>query len=502
MSKYVAIDVGTTTARYLLADVGRGKVRVAHFGTVDLEEPLPDRGRLEALGQQLKVALGEVGGLGARAIVAIHRGDVEIRRFKLPPATDDELVDLVTAQVQSEAGTSGDVLVIDFVPEPADPDTERRAEAIVATQKTLDRYGAFCSAAGVKLRRVVLRPYTVASLPGRIDLATSVAPLVNVLDSEIDLTVLSGDFVPFWRTIQLGGEAGGPTSSDTVGAEIVRTLTVAATRDSESVAIDELLLLGSSEDHAHWTASLAEEAGLPASVVDLTKADGVSQGEEISDRQLASPLLAMLLAEADGKAPAIDLLDPRKPRSSRSAKWIASLAAVVVIAALFVAGDWAAGVHAEAEDAGRKLQSELTELRKQGSQLKSPLALARSIAAWENSGVIWLDELRDLALKFPASQDVVVRGMTISSLRNSGAMIRVTGQVHVPAVVVQMDHDLRDAYRNATSTNFREQSPGRTEDDNWRFETVITTRRRSPEAYRAALGIGAEDRTAKVPNIR
>jgi hypothetical protein len=140
-------------------------------------------------------------------------------------------------------------------------------------------------------------------------------------------------------------------------------------------------------------------------------------------------------------------------------------------------------MHAELDQANAGLTSKLLELRKQGKKLVPQVALARSIAGWESTGIVWLDELRDLTRKFPSAEDVTVRGMTISSLRGGGAMIRVTGQVRDPAVIVRMDHDLRDQFRNATSKNFREQS--NKGEPSWRFETDITTRRRPAEDYLA-----------------
>ena len=112
----------------------------------------------------------------------------------------------------------------------------------------------------------------------------------------------------------------------------------------------------------------------------------------------------------------------------------------------------------------------------------------RSIAAWNASGIIWLDELRDLSIHFPPARDVTVRGMTFSPWRQSGAQIRVNGLVRDPTVVVRMDHDLRDRYRDATSTNYNETSAL---GQNWRFDTVITTGRRSAKAYAESMAVPA-----------
>jgi len=261
-------------------------------------------------------------------------------------------------------------------------------------------------------------------------------------------------------------------------------------------AIKRIQLLGSEQKCARLVGELAKQSDLSVEVIDpclLPEVKGLSEvsgGEQRDpdDEVLngwAAPLVSILLAEATASAPAIDLLNPREPPTPRNNKRVALLAALAGLVLFTLVGTWLQDMHAEWDQSNMALTRRLKELNTEGKQLVPQVALVRAIAAWESAGIIWLDELRDLSQKFPSAEDVTVRGMAISSLRGGKAMIRVTCQVRDPAVIVKMDRDLRDQYRNATSTNFREQ--GTKGDHPWRFETVITTRRRSIKDYLGTL---------------
>lgn len=532
MPKYVAINIGASQIQYLLADIGRKKIQVLDYGTLDLssssdeqptsseEESSTDQGLnaeeknktddpKSALGEQLARKLTEVGGAGARAIIAIGRADVDIRRFTLPPASDSELAELVAIQVQSDMGGSGDQGVVDFVLQPATSNGERPVEAVVATEKTLESYQAFSRKAGIKLQRLVLRPYALASLldyfPDRDlsdDQKSTIALLVDQIATEADLLAIDRDQVVFWRTVQLDGEPNDLAAIEGLVSEIARTLAISPTHLPTGRAIERIQLLGCEQKHARLFAKLAEQTDLRVEILDPalipevqglpdTRALSADSGSEQPDMEAGdlnawvAPLIAMLLAEANAAAPAIDLLNPRKPLPPRNNKRVAMLAALAGLILFTLAGTWLQEMHAQWDQSNEALMSKLKELNTQGKKLGPQVALVRSIATWDSAGIIWLDELRDLSQKFPSAEEVTVRGMTISSLRGGSAMIRVTCQVRDPAVIVKMDHDLRDQYRNATSTNFREQ--GTSGEHPWRFETVITTRRRSSNDYREML---------------
>jgi hypothetical protein len=405
----------------------------------------------------------------------------------LPPASDDELAALVQTQVLGEAGTGGENIVVDFVPQSSDAETERMVEVVLADRRVVNAYNALASAAGVRLRRLVLRPYATASLLQTTQGEGTVL-LVNALGGEVDLIIASADCVFLWRTVQLAAEGGAPPSAAALSAEIARTLAVAPAHMADGDAVEKVLLLGNDDQPSDLTLALSDQIGIPVETMDAASAASVSGGDALAASGAAAPAIAMLLEEARSTAPAVDLLSPRKPPKPPSHKRTAALATIAAAVALFIGWSWISDLHAEARRENLSLYTDYKKLRKDEKELASQVAVARSIAAWEASSVVWLDELRDLSMKFPATQDLVVRAMTINPIRNGGALIRLSGQAREWSVVVQMDSDLRDPpYRDAASSNYREQSAGRDSTSGLRFETQIKTRQRSAEAYRQGL---------------
>ncbi|MEO2049617.1 MAG: hypothetical protein ABGX16_23920 [Pirellulales bacterium] len=526
MPKYVAINIGASQIQYLLADIGRKQIQVLNYGILDLNSPdvgetppsaedatagkaskqekgSNEEGPQSAIGERLAGELARVGGTGARAIIALGRADVDVCRFTLPPASDAELAELVAIQVLSDMGAGGTQGVVDYVAQPAAPNEDRQVEAVIATDKTIEAYQTLGRQAGIKLQRLVLRPYALASLlsyfPGQNgseNRSSEITLLVNRIAAEVDLIAVQQDQVLFWRTVQLDSESSDPVAIEGLTAEIARTVAIAPTHLPAGCAIERIQLLGCEQKYARLAGELAEQSDLCVEVLDpclLPEVKGlpeVSGGEQRDPEDeilngWAAPLVSILLAEAATSAPAIDLLNPRKPPTPRNNKRVALLSALAGLILFTLVGTWLQEKHAEWDQSNKALTGRLNELNAEGKKLVPQVALVRSIAAWESAGIIWLDELRDLSQKFPSAEDVMVRGMAISSLRGGKAMIRVTCQVRDPAVIVKMDHDLRDKYRTATSTNFREQ--GTKGEHPWRFETVITTRRRSVEDYLGTL---------------
>jgi cell division ATPase FtsA len=521
VSKFVAIDVGRDACRFLLAEVERGKVQVLRDGMVRVADSPGDGPPHEQLGQLLAGQLDQAHGAGASAIVSICRADIEIQTFDLPPATDAEMASLVEIQFLGETAAVNEQPVIDFVPRKGNPTEPRQVEAIVATPKTIARYEALCAKAGVKLRRLIVRPYATARLTAPVvgHQQNGASLLVSILEDEVDLVVTDADEVFYWRTVQIAGPGGADQKeSDRVeqgqslgqkessaselqpaaaangpvalAAEIARTLVVASSHLPEGKRLEQVVLFGLEGGLAGSVANALKQSAGHVRVVDPRTLPRIETGGEESLRspEFSTALLAMLIEEAEGTTPTVDLLHPRKSPAPPNRRRTALLAVAALVLIVLVGGEWISSLQTERENKLLAIKSKVAEMRKDGKKLAAKVAVVRSIAAWNKSGIIWLDELRDLSIHFPPARDITVRGMTFNPLRQSGARIRVNGLVSYPSVVVRMDHDLRDRYRDATSTDYEETSAS---GQNWRFDTEITTARRSPKAYAESMAMSA-----------
>jgi len=289
------------------------------------------------------------------------------------------------------------------------PSGERPVEAVLATDKILESYQILGSSAGVKLRYLVLRPYASTSLLRHFQdqensktQASLTTLLVDRIGAEVDLIATHDNRVLLWRTMQLDEDPNESLATDGLISEIVRIVAIAPAHLPEGRTIEKIQWLGSAVEHAPLAAELARQTRLPVEILDPASLAAVSGGEpwladggdgdDDSDKGYpsdgAAPLLAMLLDEANGNAPALDLLNPRKPPQPRNSKRIGLLAAIAGVILLYLAGTWLEKMHADRDHQNVALSKQLLELRKQRKKLAPQLALARSIATWEDAGIV------------------------------------------------------------------------------------------------------------------
>jgi len=490
MPKLIAIDQGANAVRYLVASVANGQVRVGVLGEVERTVDAKNDGSSPSLAKLLADELKKSGVRGVRALATIRRSDVEILRLTFPPSKDEELPALVRAQVLGRGAVLGEEPIVDFVPLGDVQDAEREVEATATTSETVASYRSFASQSGLRLKRLIPRPTATASLLRRLPEKRfpTTALVVNVLGSEANLLVVAENNIRFSRTVQVGHEDHDTVAESLVG-EIVRTLTIAPGHLHEDQQIVQIVLLGNPEEHSKLQHLLSERVDLDVVLADPFLAGGVSAADSLERPGWAAPLLGMLLDEAAQERPTIDLLDvrqPPKPRDRRRLVVYGIAAAAMFIVATTV---WASREQAELASENQKLSEKLGKLRKEAKSSAKLVAISKSLEAWNAGVIVWLDELRDLSVKFPPAGDLTVRSMTISPSSGSSGVARISinGSVRDPTVVVQLDRNLRDAHRNATSTNLREQPDKEDSDPSWRFKTTIMTKARTPELYRDAL---------------
>jgi hypothetical protein len=191
-------------------------------------------------------------------------------------------------------------------------------------------------------------------------------------------------------------------------------------------------------------------------------------------------LLGMLVDEAAGKH-AIDFLHPRRAPGPVSRWRIAAIAgavaAAVVIAVVFYLWTTLAAINRDnAELAGRV--KELNEIMRKAAEQKNRI---EAIAEWKAAEIIWLDELRDLSIRFPSARDAVVLRMSMRPSQSSGGTVDLQGLVRDPKVVVNMESQVRDEYRRVRSRRIQERTLER--DYTWIFESSMSVARRSKEHY-------------------
>ena len=111
--------------------------------------------------------------------------------------------------------------------------------------------------------------------------------------------------------------------------------------------------------------------------------------------------------------------------------------------------------------------------------------MIQAINEWGENDVNWLDELRDLSLRFPSDRDAVVLRMGLGHARGEGGTIDMVGVVRDPVIVTRIENSLRDKHHQISSRHVQE----RVQENSysWHFESSLVVALARQEAIRQPL---------------
>jgi len=405
----------------------------------------------------------------------IGRPNIELRQLTFPPAPDDELPEMVRFQAMREFNALEDDWPLDFVPLDDQPDQPRNVLAAAVDPDTVDQIRQVCQGAGLKPKRLVLRPCAAASLLCRVHPAdpAKVRLLVDLVADEADLTVMIDRKVMFLRTARLPGDPLAQQEQvQALLAEIRRTM-AAAQNQLGGRRAESIMLCGTADRHRELAASIEESLGTPAELFDPFS--GLQLGPELraalpDHPPHFAPLLGMLLDELDQREQAIDFLNPRrpsKPPSRRKTYVLAALAVAAVVGLVYLGGRLQRS----------RLRAEIETLRAQSKSWDKPVAAATKlrkaeaeIEEWMAGEVVWLDKIHRLSEKFPPAREAMLTQLAAGPSSRGGEM-RLEGLTRSATTIDEMERGLR-------SPSYRVEGKGRSQDDShkfysWRFNSSL-----------------------------
>ncbi len=153
----------------------------------------------------------------------------------------------------------------------------------------------------------------------------------------------------------------------------------------------------------------------------------------------------------------------------------------VVLAALAI-GYYVWSEAAAADDRIRGLAAEFKEIDDLLKRTAEQSQRIEAIGQWQAGEVVWLDELRDLARRLPASRDLVLMRMSLLPERSGGGTVEFTGLVRDPLIVARMEQNLRDEHHDVRSKGIKERGAGKY---SWGFETSMSVIGRDRQSYLA-----------------
>ncbi|NUQ66572.1 MAG: hypothetical protein HUU20_29265 [Pirellulales bacterium] len=311
--------------------------------------------------------------------------------------------------------------------------------------------------------------------------------VVNRLADEVDLTVLVEGRPVLLRTVRLPSATSEDKLTQRLLGEINRTAVVAMQNELDGGAIERVYIFGSPAKRRWLADRIRDDLLLPVTVVDPFESVDLPDELVPAESGRFASLVGMLLDEVDGGRHAVDFLHPRKkpqpPNYRRVGLVAGALVAAVVLAAGYFVWDRIASMDREITDlAARKKQ--LDDSLKKAADQKKVIA---AVDEWRATDVTWLDELRDLSVRFPQARDAIVLRMTLTPARGSGGAIDMQCLVRDPTIVVRMEHGIRDEFHQVRSK--RVQQRGQEKAYTWQFESSMYLARRDKEQY---LGKPAE----------
>ncbi len=424
MSKILALEWDDREIRAVLASPQGTDLYVEQIQRIPVNRSGDSGPTTRDFTTALSTAVSDHGWRKLRTLVAVGRSSCELKELSLPPVPDDELPELVRFQAMREFNNLSENSPFDYIPVPGDPEQPRTVLAAALAPATHKAIGEIVSGAGLQLDQIVLRPCASATLVNdRLPETFHVRLFVDVLATEIDLTVLAGTTPELMRTARLGGEHSGADAQRTILNEIRRTL-AAASNSLHGRRIEKIVLCG---DGPYQT-QLAEllERELKLSIVLFDPLDKMSLSARLKDNLPAeyshfAPHLGLLLGATGNRAPLLDFEHPHRKPEVPDQKRTYSLAGALAVVVMLALGYWVMSGLWELDAQIAAANKQITTLNSQKKAQEDSRKQNLQIDNWLVSDIPVVQELRAISEKLPDSKKIVVRKIQYTAEKKGGS---------------------------------------------------------------------------------
>jgi hypothetical protein len=386
LANVVGLDFVGDRLHVAQVDGASGSATVRGSFTAPLPQPLAPSNAAE-LGRWLKeqLALNRIG--GAEAAVSLGRGHSSFRTLQVPDCPPEELPGLVQLTLEGDNGIEGHT-VVDFDAGPVEGG-QRTVTAAYASVQTVDAVRETLKAAGLNVRRLVLRPYAMRFLreqmlgPG--DAGTEL--LLIPTGDGLDLSIWSGQRLEMSRSVSVNGHG---DASAKLTSELRRTLAAYQNNKPGASLTSVAALAGEADSYGP-----SVERALQRSV---SSADPSKKLRNLPESKQAWGAVATAWQAAAAALPTLNLLDPRKPPPPKySTRRIATLAGAAFLVLVGTVYFWR-------DSKIRSLEDQITALELDKKDLDTAIKAespnqkkSAEVKKWVQSHIDWLDRLNDLA---------------------------------------------------------------------------------------------------------
>lgn len=464
----VFVQATLPTCRYVVIRESAGAPVLITAGSVDIEG-------YDELARAVQTQLA--GGPNvSRAVLLLPRGEIEVHSLRLPPATEEEVPELVVnlIQQQVEENFAG---VHDFVVSQQHDDDGRDVLTFTVSEERLQIWQQGFKQHGFKLEAICFGGLGAVSLLNQIaQRPAKTSIVVTTTDQDTDLAVVEDERPTMFRTIPRATSAE-TFVIDQLAADIQRALALKEHSENEE---SRVYLIGTKDPEQSAAAKrLNEQTGLPVSLVNPFDqlAGDVQQAVSIKRPSRFANLIGTACAW-NQQALLTNLLAPKKPPQapslwSRYGFWV-SVAACLLAFGGYLLWEQTVEANQEIEAERVKLQRLIQPVKK--SQTKQ--AIVGAVNRWKANDINWLDELWYLSEKLPPAEDITIGNLTMNA--PAGQL----GQINMPVVISESElratleeaiNDARHSITNGRLTNVTQPGPKA-----WRFQSTISIRPAAP----------------------
>ncbi len=397
MARFLAIDWDQNQLHLAEANISGGTVKILR-AVVTQEEQSPVAGDPEALGKLLRERLKTAGIASAPVLACVGRDRVIQKDLRFPAVPLHEEPALVRFQAMKELSEAPEDVVIDFTSARDGLDKgETRALVLILRRDVLEAYQKICAAAGLKLAGLTPRPLGVSACLRRVIGTTALTPapepadgaiaVVTVAEKWAEFSVIRGKALLLARTLAVGPNLAG---------EVRRNLAVYAGQNAQN-SVRAIYLAGNGI--AAVREKLTDQVEVP--IYSFDPFAGAERPElPINHRGSFAGAVGLCYARAEKGGLPINFVQPRQPRPPQDPNkrryLAAALLALVVIPGLLFA---ARTVQAQKEKQVKQAETDRDNLDLQLVRTREDLKRFKAIDEWD--GVVWLDEIYELAENIP-----------------------------------------------------------------------------------------------------
>lgn len=484
MPRLLAINYKSNLIRYVLGTAERGgALRVEEAGErkVGSEESTDEVPT--SVAEHVCSLVRELKATKATLLLCVNRGVVDSVTFPVPPATDAELPTIVRNMALRQLTGFSEDSVIDFVPYKSAENAVGSVSAMALPVTEQQQIQEIIQSSGCATVRavVITQPLRVFADSKADD--DAMATLVVSQGGEATHVLIVQHGLPrLSRSIRMGPGMRGREAAEYITAELHRTFVSAGSQIEQNIEISDVVVVGSEIEAAMLVDAVSKQFPVEARrVSSRSLLDGEAGDAAVG---VYAPMIAALKEEALGLRPAVDFANPKRPpRPVNQRNRVLSVAAAI---ALLVAGGWYF-IHSQFADINTenaRLRARAAELDELVRKTRSKRNLAKVLSAWEAARISWLDELRDLAIRMPASSELAVQQFSAAP-SGSASVVSFRGTSSSPAAIGKMEESLRDSFHQLRTPGIREVKDGRK--SMWSFQTTIRVTSRQKKDYLSHL---------------